>query len=453
MSGWRRPHFLRPYLAADVDTSCAGVVVLRDDDRTLELTVDGDHGAAAALLRSLSDPTSVAWDQLAANGEPSLGVLVADLDRLGWLRDADVSGRDRLVDRARSADELCDRASRWLAGADRLPAASGDDLAAEVLVVCRRRWERTSPVAGQILTAVIDGRRDDRWDAVGLVVTDPVDLERQVWAGVVLTVISRHAARAMQHQRHIPAVIADGPGINVLVQAEACIEAFLGAQGPLAFSTLIESSSGAASIAPLVYQHRWYETIHYVDALTGLLRVQLGARLRDLVHGYLAEEVGHEIHEVEACAAVGVTVRDLDGFAPLPWFAAYPELLGGWAESRPLSFLLAITVAEGMPGAGERLTERLAAHGDAQPEATTAHDQIDRQLDHEMVTRALLTEVDWVGGDDARAAVSDVLRLVEVTTRGWAMLARYAAAGLPRTPRAFEISPDILLDLEADVTA
>jgi hypothetical protein len=160
--------------------------------------------------------------------------------------------------------------------------------------------------------------------------------------------------------------------------------------------------------------------------------------------------MGHELHELRMCHALGVTSSDLARFAPLALLAACPELLGVWAERRPLSFLLAMTIAEGLPGSGarlpERLAERLAADG-IDTTTITAHDDMDQQLNHEMVTRTLLAQLDWVTGAAAAEATSDLLLLIEIAHAGWQILSRYVAAGLPTTPRPFAMTADVVAGL------
>lgn len=450
MTVWGRRHFTRPYLASTVHTGAGGgEVELRDGERAMSLTVDGEVEAARSLLTELTEPGSEAWQYLDRHAPPPLVELVADLDRHGWLREADDAGRRRLAERADRLDDLVDRSARWLDGwKGRDGAPRPGNQALPVLAACRQAWRRSSPLTEQVLEHVLDGvpagRR--RWDPVAIVVCDVGDVEQQVWAALQLAVMSRSDALASRYRRFVPPSMADGPGVNVLVTAEHRAEALLADLGEPELHRLIAEPGGADRVAPVVFQHRWFETVRYVEAAAGLLRFRLGAGLRDLAARYLREEMGHEVHEAHTCRELGVTDPDLAEFAPLAWFAAYPELLGDLAERRPLSFLLAMTVAEGLPGSGRRLTELLVEHRDGGDDLV-AHDEIDRQLNHEMVTRTFLSQLDWVSGPSACEAIADLLRIVELAHAGWQMLSRYVAAGLPVTPRPFGMTADVVGEL------
>jgi hypothetical protein len=453
VTGWTGSHFARPYLAARIAPGPGpGELELRDGERAMTLTIDGDVGAAASLLTALTQAGSDAWVQLGGEAPPALVALVTDLDRFGWLREADASGASRHDTRVGRLDALVGRARRWLgsAGGASAPEPSDDNLAAAALASCRGAWRRSSPLTHRILTQLLDGASPGGWDPVATAVCDPADIENQVWAALQLVVMSRCRGLDARHRRFVPATRLDGPGVNVLVMAEQCAVALLADLGAPELHRLIVEPGGAARAAPVIFQHRWYGTIRYVEATAGLLRYRLGPSLRALALQYLREEMGHELHELRMCHALGVTSSDLARFAPLALLAACPELLGVWAERRPLSFLLAMTIAEGLPGSGarlpERLAERLAADG-IDTTTITAHDDMDQQLNHEMVTRTLLAQLDWVTGAAAAEATSDLLLLIEIAHAGWQILSRYVAAGLPTTPRPFAMTADVVAGL------
>jgi hypothetical protein len=446
VSAWTGRHFSQPYLEATVG---AGVrrdeVELRHGSRATALTIDGDRDAACALLQELTDPVSDVWREVWTAESPPLRALVRDLDRLGWLLESDVAGRSRTAENVRRLELTRDRAQAWLATADanRCPTPS-DNLALRVLSACRDTWRRSSPLTDAILRQVLDRADDgDDWHPAALAVCDVDDVAREVWTALQLDCMSQSAALVSQSGAFVPASLPDGPGINLLIEAERCAEALLSVLGESELVRLIDRPCGAKAAAPIVFQHRWYETVRYVDAAAGLLSYRLRPDLRALVLEYLREEMGHEIHEVRTCNELGVTDLELAEFAPLAWFAAYPELLATLAQQRPLSFLLSMTVAEGLPGSGRRLSERLLEQG---IEASMAidHDEIDRELNHEMVTRTMFAQLDWIDGATGCLAIADFLQIVEVAHHAWRLLSRLVDAGLPHSPRSFEISAETL---------
>lgn len=451
MSAWSGRHFRSPYLAATVGLGAgAGEIELRHGSRIGSVEIAGDLGAAMALFAGLADPASAVWRDVSQNGGAHLQSLVGDLDRLGWLRDADESGRDRRDEHAARLDNTLVQARIWLDAPGGTGAVRSDNLAAALLGNCRGRLRRSSPLADRILREVLDGDHlgDREWDSIALAVCDPAEVTQQVWGGLQLAVMSGCDDLAARHEVFVPASVPDGPGLNLLVEAEHCAEALLDALGESELLQAIDQPGGLARAAPTVFLHRWFETVRYVDAAAGLLSYRLRPELRAIVLEYLREEMGHEVHEVQTCRALGLEDGDLAQFAPLAWFAAYPEMLAIFAQRRPLSFLLSMTVAEGLPGSGRQLTQRLLDRG-LEAASAADHDEIDRELNHQMVTRTMLAQLPWVDGEAGRAAIADFLQIVEVAHRAWQLLSRSVESGLPATPRPFEMSAETLLELSA----
>lgn len=449
MTAWTGRHFSRPYLDADVELgSGSGEIALVRGGRRGTLAVDGDIDSAHALLVALTNPDCPAWTAARGGDAAPLQVLLRDLDRLGWLREADDgAGRDLLAARTAALATTVEWAHAWLANAGRAREPATANLADATLRQCRTSWRNSSPLTDAILNEVLDGgnRACSLWDPVALAVCDPAEIAQQVWAAVQLSVLRGIPGLAARHREFLPWEV-DGTGVNVLVRAEAAAEALLGALAPLELTGLIERPGGATAAAPVVFQHRWFATIRYVDAAAGMLTYRLAPALRRLAVSYIGEEMGHEVHEAATCRRLGVDDEALATFAPLVWFAAYPEVLSSYAQRTPLSFLLSMTVAEGLPGSGQRLSERLLERGFDVPGGAD-HDAIDRELNHEMVTRTMLAQLPWIDADTARRAIADFLHVVEISHFGWQMLSRYVDAGLPATPVPFGLPAETVVGL------
>src|SRR5262249_46222675 len=135
-----------------------------------------------------------------------------------------------------------------------------------------------------------------------------------------------------------------------------------------------------------VYLHQYFITARYIEAVYAFLQQPLRADLKAAGTRYLLEEIGHEVHELAACRELGISAQEIDDFAPLPFFSAYPEVLGAVAEADPLAFCLAISVAEGLPGASKPIVAALAERGIV-GSSLAAHQEIDERLEHGLVTR------------------------------------------------------------------
>src|SRR5918996_1638828 len=154
------PHFGRPFLA--VDDIAAGPrtdeVVLRRGDRELSLDIDGDRDAAMRVLGTLRDPSSAVWGEVTRSPTVGVGQLVDQLDRCGWLLDADDSAASRVVQRVGQLESLCDEAVKWLDDAKAVADGKGEATV--------RRLLSTVMWAGDLPAELEDARSAGRLTAV-----------------------------------------------------------------------------------------------------------------------------------------------------------------------------------------------------------------------------------------------------------------------------------------------
>lgn len=500
-------HFRSPYLHADEVAARSGLgeVVLRQGDRELNLEISGDIDSATRVLRQLRDPTSEVWSEVGRNATDGLFQLVDKLDRLGWLLEADYSGEACLSERVRGLNQLCDDAVAWLRDAWAWAADNGQhrrgalaaavtatadlatslwearregsllttswsggsgedslsrDISARALRLSLIAWQRTSPLAVQVLSRslrqLLDGGSrnaddaPDAWDPVGLAIADVGEVRKQVWGAVELVAMSSTTAWAARFPRHVPDQPISGPGVNVLVAGENCAEGLLLEIGTSPLFGQMSSLDGATRAARCIYQHQHFVTIRYIEAILSFLRYRLHEPVRSVGFRYLSEEQGHEVHELAACLELGLSEQDVREFAPFPLFMSYPEVLGLLAEGDPLSFCLAVTVAEGLPGTDKPLARALAASG-VRADSLASHSDIDIVLDHAQFTRRLLSEVPWVTPAAAARAIANLLFVVELSQLAWVQIARYSQrSDLAVTPRAFSLSAADLFAIWGD---
>lgn len=477
-------HFRRPCLAADtiaVDPGSCGsaAIVVRRSGFELRLDVDGNVDAARDLLLQMRDPEATVWQSIGDGSAGEVAELARRLDRFGWIHEcAPVCGRAG-VQRSELLDRLVRDAYAWLRSAldrcdaaplrDEMERAAGeikrlfaeamgarplgldlppDDVnpsreALRLLVVA---WQRTSPLSVQVLDAVLAELRNPEsvgpvvWDVAALSSGDLQEVAKQVWTASVLIVLAS-GADAAAFPRYLPALPDDGiAGLNLLVLAEQQATKLMLELGDNPVLGAVREGGDGERIAALVYQHQYYLTLRYVEAVLALCRNRLDESLHAVARRYLAEELGHEVHELNTCIELGLTTADVRRFAPFPFFAAYPDILGCLAERNPVAFCLAVTVAEGMPGAGKELPRALARAAVDAP-SLAAHSAIDVRLDHGMFTRRFFAEIPWVPSDLARSAIRDFLFVVELSQRGWRQLAAYASSTLPVVSLPFGMTP------------
>jgi hypothetical protein len=501
-------HYRRPYLIADkIEMLTHGNgVVLRQAERALELLVDGNVEAAKSALELLCFPDSVQWSTMREVPDSDISTLVDALDRLGWLGEADQSGHAQITAEHNTLLDLLLSATNWLVKANdafessetgtqgsrnylavlthfskearelwqdrqryqrsldfgRFMSLGKEDVAAQALTLVLRAWQRTSPLALQIVATAFElalrrlengeNRTTAPLDRLGITMSDAQDVANQVWAAVILLCLSATGEWRARYPQFIPELDLEGPGLRVLVIAETCAERLMVTLGRSPLLDVIENKMYSHRAAVGVYLHQYFMTIRYIEAILSFLRFRLRDPVRAIGFRYLFEEYGHEVYELNACRELGVPESKVLTFAPFPFFVAYPEILGLIAETDPLAFCLSITVAEGLPGVSKPIVDALAAQGIC-GESLSSHQEIDLKLDHALFTRKLLHKVPWIETMVARNAIRRFLFLVELSQLAWQQLARYAEATVhPLPPETFGLTPRDVLSLWGSLT-
>src|SRR5262245_17053163 len=175
-------------------------VVLRQADRALELLVDGNVEAAKSALELLCVPDSAQWSTMREVPDSDNTALVDALDRLGWLGEADQSGHGQITAEHNTLLDLLLTATNWLVKAHdafespetgtqgarnylavlahfskearelwqdrqrcqrspdlgRFMSLGKEDIAAQALALVLRAWQRTSPLALQIVATAFE---------------------------------------------------------------------------------------------------------------------------------------------------------------------------------------------------------------------------------------------------------------------------------------------------------
>src|SRR5689334_12542986 len=120
--------YRQPFLAADRIYRGAkrGTLELSAGNRNLVITVEsGDADTMREILERFCKPGSRYWRELRENPDPGLLALLDRLNRLGWVREADSSGRDQRANEEGDTRELVERAVSWLLEASSCICAIG----------------------------------------------------------------------------------------------------------------------------------------------------------------------------------------------------------------------------------------------------------------------------------------------------------------------------------------
>ncbi|ETZ22829.1 hypothetical protein [Pedobacter sp. V48] len=487
--------YTRPFLVATQITLQAKekTIELFDDNRSLKIDIDGEVELGYKLIKRLTDPGDGIWhlDELKNN---DIIDLITYLDRYGWIQDADKSGEieyQRLskiylqvmtdanswmldtVKTLNSIDEEkstrlkkltyfyfteCNNLISSLKHGHRSYQCLSDIIISEedsmellALNVSLRAWQHTSPktlyLISKVLTNTIENIYEDKnnllnddksiFELTGT--EDVLAIKNQVWAFCCLMVKSIEMERKPMFRKFTPKEMNSTSGINAIIQAEAIGESLMNAIENTELLDVINGSVYAHRSAVGVFLHQHFVTITYIDAILSFLRPQLNRKTKIIGFDYLLEEIGHDAHEREACILLGLTEEQIDTFAPLPFFTVYADIIGYLSEKSPLTFCMAILVAEGMPGEKKKIADALANQG-IDHEELAVHTELDLSLNHTYYPRKMMSSFPWISGQNRVDATRNFLFILELSQLCWKQLARYAAnEKLNDVPLAFKI--------------
>jgi hypothetical protein len=461
-----------PFLDADAIDGSDGSLTLVRQDRSLSLEVSGDRDAALALLRGMTNPSGLRG--VLNNGLDLETLAILDqLDHGGWIRDADDRSAAVYNHECALLTSLVERWTAWIetngsCGWDELVSIGGDSVpkALNVLLgpleksdVTFERSVLPGVVVGlnriPLVKAFIRSIRDSKRGASDFLRLaeratiedcDVLEIERVIWALACLSIRADVSESYVTWPRGLMKEVKGGSGLAIIHQAEECLEAMLQSFRQTLL-TGIDCSGSPKRFAANVFLHQYYMTTRYLQSLSALLVPGRRASLLAAGFRYLVDEVGHDIHEREACIALGIADSDIELFSPLPLFCTYPLLLDILAQEDPLSFCLCVMLSEGLPGTRKPILDRLRRRGLDHP-VFKAHQEIDEDHDHSLICRGLVAAYPYVSAERARLSIHRFLAAAEFSQRCWVEVAAYSmSADLPLVPRAFSLDKSVIIAL------
>ena len=132
----------------------------------------------------------------------------------------------------------------------------------------------------------------------------------------------------------MPSGDLSGPGLSVLTSAESAAERLVLSRGASPLIHLLDCGMEIHRAGSASTYTSTFLTLRYTEAMYTLLTHRLRENLRKACLQYLLEEVGHEVHDLEACRELGVSASEIACFAPLP-FRGLPGR--AWCDCRARS--------------------------------------------------------------------------------------------------------------------
>ncbi|HEY0166887.1 MAG TPA: iron-containing redox enzyme family protein [Jatrophihabitans sp.] len=509
MTTWSLASYRKPFLqVAEVQTDPSGEILLCAAEETFELgPPDGvSQQAMARLLSSMRDPEHEVWLELR---KPSpWSKLVESLDVFGLIAEADdqlsavaAAETDRYLELAAQArrwlDELSELAPAPMAdrlatvlgstlahahsllielaselGLSGLPAAGGaarirpaTDFYGHLVDQLLTHWRYTAPAAVLLTCLALreaDPAGGDGELALRLLAElagGPYDLaETATQLSCLVVTLGRAAGPGNDRLLELSAAdTATGPcsGTNLALAGERLAVRGLRVLGPSSYHRTL--GSGAPSdgdrpdrLALGTYLEQYLITRRFVEIILPLLAKRLRPELRDSLFRYYAEEVGHEVFELQTCLALGLTESEVVLATALPAWVTYLDVFARIAATDPVGFLASVMVTEGLPGTRTPVNDLLeqagALAGTDAAQVMRQHEEVNVELDHTTMARRLLAQVPVVSPAGQRRAMDHLLFLLELNFRAWEELHwYYTDAANDRLHGPFGVTPRQLL--------
>ena len=475
MNAWSIKRYSRPRLAVDKVAIVKTGVVLERNGEKFDLDVTGaapDRRIIAATLDRLCTPGADLWKEVTTEPLHPWAHVLEQLDALGLIQDDE---RDLPRLRQQEADTIASdarTAAQWLAASD-APAAplqrqarwlrreavaqlnggqtrhiDTPDFYRDVLTRILRNWSRNAPISLAAAALCLDTYLNHSGAAAGsdALSSSALDQIRSLSGGlfeprdirvhlqtlcVLLLLCGTPAAQRRSRLPVSPKSVRSG--INLMLEGERLATQSLCEMGFSAFQNNLNQRTIPWKLAAAIYIEQYHLSARFIEIITPLLHQRLRPRLKNLLYQYYQEEAGHELFEKEAALSLGVPVAQIDVSFPTPLFAAYLDVLTGFATENPVGLLLSVLVTEGFPGTHTPINEALQAAGLApSSEAVRKHEQVNLDLHHSTIPRLLMAEIPTVSPAIQKEALTGLQTMVELNFRAWEMLlAYYSTDDLP----------------------
>jgi len=222
------------------------------------------------------------------------------------------------------------------------------------------------------------------------------------------------------------------PGINFILDLEHEVTQHLARLGDHPALGAMTNTAMARRLIQEAFLQEYLVTCRFIDTIAPLLSKRFPDPLRESVHRYFAEEIGHETFERENCLRLGLTPQHIDDARPLLLHLAFVDILTVLARESPISFFCASMFTEGLIGSHDSLVSLALQALPNESELVrgiSEHAELNEEIDHRGVGRDWMSRV-LIVDETVQHEVSEMLAyLAELNWRMWQQLVRFVTAG------------------------
>ncbi|MDD1791723.1 hypothetical protein LRP50_01085 [Enterovibrio sp. ZSDZ42] len=453
MESWSIHQYENPYLDAEF-SSQGECLEITSQGESFEIQASSLDGCD--ILR-LINPRDECW-QLLLSGkkESELGDLVEQMDELGIIREENQS-LDHLQTFRRRVDSLVFEAleilnqhdeeidekileSIWI---DLNNVRKGEFSSNEVVnehnfylailkgLFCSWKYSNSFvlEVVSRILEEVLNKDVGNHTLEIGFVIKDQIKEIQECVTSFVWCVCRSQGKDSERHFfREDILIDCTDTGLNLGITSEKLARDCLDAVSSSPYMKALYQPEHQAVLARATYIQEYFINERFVEIIAPAIAKKLPLPLKALFRRYYAEEIGHEAFERQTCITLGVNCTDLDSMIPLPLTQAFCDVFTWLANEEVLAYFLSIVITEGLPGEKNIINSVLASSSifpDDVNRASLEHEDLNDELNHQMISRLVLSQISYVSEAEQERAIKLFLLVLELNCRAWDELYRH----------------------------
>lgn len=209
-----------------------------------------------------------------------------------------------------------------------------------------------------------------------------------------------------------------GPtGLQFIIECEDFYRYLLNKKGATKLS--VELASGKADLNLLYgFTLEYYHiTTNAHPSISPTLAYQQERGCKEVLRQFYLEEQGHDELIMKSLLGVGFSREEVANSIPLPYTSAIMDLLTSFAVKDPLTFMTLLFIFEGKPWEEDLYVECLSLYDvpDEFIRHQKAHADINNQGEHGLVSREMLSQLDYISYSEKIRVFHNVQTLVETT--------------------------------------
>lgn len=211
-------------------------------------------------------------------------------------------------------------------------------------------------------------------------------------------------------------------GINFALMSEKFIREYSINIGESNFFKELQKLDNHKLLASACYIQEYFINYRFTETIAPMISKRLNNSVKKAFTQYYAEEVGHEIYELETCINLDITKEYLENHLPLPLTQIFCDAFTYLSSLEPLSYFASVMITEGIPGEPSQINDLLINSTilqDSFNDASRKHEQLNAELNHQYLSRLFLSKIHSIDNTEQKRLLHILAWMVELNHRAW----------------------------------